>query len=187
MALNNLHDVLVDMVKDLYHAEKQLVKALPKMAKAASSDDLREAFENHLEETEGHVERLEKVFAALEMKPVGKVCHGMVGLVAEGKEVMDEKRGSEPAALDAALIAAAQKVEHYEITAYGSLATFAETLGLDEVASLIKQTLDEEETADEKLSELAEGAINLEAAQAEESEEDTQPLAASKNTRTRRH
>jgi ferritin-like metal-binding protein YciE len=184
MPMNGLRDVLVDMIKDLYHAEKQLVKALPKMAKAATSEDLRTAFEDHLEETEGHVKRLEKAFAALEMKPAAKVCHGMLGLVEEGKEVIEEKRGSNPAAIDAALIAAAQKVEHYEITAYGTLATFAETLGLDEVASLLKETLDEEEAADETLSELAEGSINDDAANAgsdnDEDDESEEELAPSR-------
>src|SRR5688572_16971063 len=173
MAMNNLHDVMVDMIKDLYHAEKQLVAALPKMARAATSEDLRTAFEDHLDETKGHVERLERVFAALEMKPTAKMCHGMKGLVEEGKEVIEEKREGHPAAIDAALIGAAQKVEHYEITAYGTLATFADTLGLREVADLLKATLNEEESADQKLSQLAEGTINTEAAEAgaEDSEE----------------
>ena len=170
--MNNLHDVMVDLVKDLYHAEKQLVKALPRMAKAATSQDLRTAFEDHLEETEGHVDRLEQVFGALQMKPTTKVCHGMMGLVEEGKEVIEEKSKSTPEAIDAALIAAAQKVEHYEITAYGTLATFAETLGLDDVASLLKETLNEEETADQKLSDLAEGSINAQAASAEDLDDD---------------
>jgi len=172
MVMNNLHDVLVDLVKDTYHAEKQLLKALPQMAKAATSEDLRAAFEDHLGETEGHVERLEQVFAALEMKPSAKVCHGMMGLVEEGKEVIGEKSGANPAALDAALIAAAQKVEHYEIVAYGTMATFAEVLGLTDIASLFKQTLDEEETTDDKLSELAEGSINAEAAEGMDDGED---------------
>lgn len=166
MAVNNLQDVLVDLLKDTYHAEKQLVKALPRMAKAATSDDLRAAFQSHLTETERHVDRLEKVFAALEMKPVAKVCHGMMGLVQEGKEVIDEKSGSNPTALDAALIAAAQKVEHYEICAYGTLATFAEQLGRDDLAELLKATLNEEEAADEKLNGIAEGSVNAEAAEA---------------------
>jgi len=172
MALKNLHDVLVDLVKDTYHAEKQLVKALPQLAKAASNEDLRTAFEDHLKETEGHVDRLEQVFTLLEMKPVAKPCHGMMGLVEEGKEVIGEKSGSHSAAIDAALIAAAQKCEHYEIVAYGTLATFAEVLGLPEAAELFKQTLEEEENADDKLSELAEGSINAEAAEAGEDEDD---------------
>lgn len=171
-AMNNLHDVLVDMVKDVYHAEKQLVGALPKMARAASSEELRSAFDEHLEETRNHVARLEEVFAALEMKPTAKMCHGMKGLIEEGKEVIEQRKESEPAAIDAALIAAAQKVEHYEITTYGTLATFADTLGLKDVAALFKETLDEEEATDEKLSALAEGSINAAAAQGNGGDED---------------
>lgn len=173
MAMNDLRDVMVDLVKDLYHAEKQLVSALPKMAKAAASEQLRTAFEEHLEETRGHVERLEQVFAALEIKPSAKMCHGMKGLVEEGKEVIEERREGHPAAIDAALIAAAQKVEHYEITAYGTLATFADTLGLKDVGNLLKQTLDEEEAADKKLTGLAKGSVNGMAAGASEEEEQT--------------
>jgi ferritin-like metal-binding protein YciE len=165
MAMSNLNDVMTDLIKDVYHAEKQLVRALPKMAKAANSDELRAAFEDHLEETKGHVERLEEVFAALEMKPTAKMCHGMKGLVEEGKEVIEERKNGNPAAIDAALIAAAQKVEHYEITAYGTLATFAATLGRSDIADMFKEILGEEEAADEKLSGLAEGSINTEAAQ----------------------
>lgn len=167
MPMNNLHNVLVDMIKDLYHAEKQLMRALPKLAKAATSKQLRMAFESHLVETEGHVDRLEQVFAALEMKPVAKVCHGMMGLIEEGKEVIEEKPDSHPAAIDAALIAAAQKAEHYEISTYGTLITFAETLEFDDVASLLKKSLIEELAADKKLCELAKGSINPAAAQAD--------------------
>jgi ferritin-like metal-binding protein YciE len=184
MSMNTLHDVMVDLIKDLYHAEKQLIAALPKMARAASSEKLRTAFQNHLEETKGHVERLEDVFAALEMKPTAKMCHGMKGLVEEGKEVIEERRGSNPAAIDAALIAAAQKVEHYEITSYGTLATYADTLGLNKVASLLKQTLDEEEEADKKLSAIAEGSINAEAAQG--SDESSPPAGRKKAMRRAR-
>ena len=166
MPMHNLHDVLVDLLKDTYHAEKQLVKALPKMAKAASSDDLRSAFEDHLTQTEGHVDRLEQAFAMLEMKPSAKPCHGMMGLVEEGGEVIKEKSEGEPSAIDAALISAAQKVEHYEICAYGTLATYAETLGLNDLAEVFKATLSEEEAADDTLSEIAEGSVNAEAAEA---------------------
>ena len=166
MPMHNLHDVLVDLLKDTYHAEKQLVKALPKMAKAASSDDLRTAFEDHLTQTEGHVDRLEQAFAMLEMKPTAKPCHGMMGLVEEGGEVIKEKSEGEPSAIDAALISAAQKVEHYEICAYGTLATYAETLGLNDLAEVFKATLSEEEAADDTLSEIAEGSVNAEAAEA---------------------
>jgi ferritin-like metal-binding protein YciE len=170
--MNNLHDVLVDLTKDMYHAEKQLIKALPKMAKATSSRELRKAIEDHLAETEGHVERLEEAFALLEMKPTAKPCHGMIGLIEEGAEVIKEKSEGEPAAIDAALIAAAQKVEHYEICAYGTLATFAEQLGLDDLAEVFKATLSEEETADERLNEIAEGSVNAQAAEENGEEED---------------
>jgi ferritin-like metal-binding protein YciE len=180
MSMNNLHEVLVDMLKDTYHAEKQLVKALPQMAKAASSGALRAAFEGHLKETEGHVDRLEQAFAKLEMKPIAKPCHAMMGLVEEGKEVIEEKHESNHAAIDAALIAAAQKVEHYEISAYGSLATFAETLGLDDIARLFKDTLEEEEKADHKLSHIAEESVNSDAAQAGEEDDEGDKKAARK-------
>jgi len=165
--MQSLHDVLVDLVKDTYHAEKQLLRALPKMAKAASDEGLRRAFEEHLEETESHVGRLEKVFAILELKPTAKTCHGMMGLVEEGAEVIKEGEDGAEAAADAALIAAAQKVEHYEISAYGTMVTFAETLGLDEIADLLKETLSEEEAADEALSKLAEESVNPSAASAD--------------------
>ncbi len=165
MVMQNLNDVFVDMIKDLYHAEKQLVKALPRMAKAASSSQLRSAIEEHLEVTEGQVGRLEEVFSELDMAPKTKVCHGMMGLVEEGKEVIDEKKNGSSAAIDAALIAAAQKVEHYEIAAYGSLHAFAETLGMTRVAELLQQSLSEEEETDQKLSALAESSVNRAAAQ----------------------
>jgi ferritin-like metal-binding protein YciE len=169
MAGNNLRDALVDEIKDLYNAEKQLVKALPKMAKAASSDELRDAFETHLEETEGHVARLEQVFELLDEKPRGKHCAGMAGIVEEGSEKLQEDM--EDTVLDASLIGAAQKVEHYEICAYGTVSAWAEALGLNEVAELLNQTLEEEKAADEKLTALAESGIN-DAATAGESEMD---------------
>lgn len=165
MPMGSLQDVMVDLLRDLYHAEKQLVAALPKMQKAAASTELREAMGAHLEETKEHVRRLEQVFEALEMKPSTKMCHGMKGLVEEGKEVIAERGEGNPAAVDAALIAAAQKVEHYEITAYGTLSTFARTLGRDDIASIFKLTLDEEETADKLLSSIAQGSINAQAAE----------------------
>ncbi|MCC6678434.1 MAG: ferritin-like domain-containing protein [Phycisphaerales bacterium] len=164
MSMESLKEVMVDLLRDLYHAEKQLVAALPKLEKAASSRELKTAFADHLKQTREHVRRLESAFAALELKPSAKLCHGMKGLVEEGKEVISEKRSGNPDAVDAALIAAAQKVEHYEITAYGTLATFATQLGREDVADLFKQTLGEEETADKLLSEIAEGAINARAA-----------------------
>jgi ferritin-like metal-binding protein YciE len=167
MVMNNLHDVLLDTIKDLYHAEKQLVKALPRMAKAANSEQLRSAIEEHLEVTEGQVQRLEQVFDELDLSPKAKVCHGMLGIVDEGKEVLEKHNGGNPAAIDAALIAAAQKVEHYEIAAYGSARTFAETLGLNRVAELLQETLNEEEETDAKLTQIAEGMVNEAAANEE--------------------
>jgi len=183
MPMHNLHDVLVDLLKDTYHAEKQLVKALPKMAKAASSDDLRSAFEDHLTQTEGHVDRLEQAFAMLEMKPSAKPCHGMMGLVEEGGEVIKEKSEGEPSAIDAALISAAQKVEHYEICAYGTLATYAETLGLNDLAEVFKATLSEEEAADDTLSEIAEGSVNAEAAEAGSGDENDSDMQSNAKAR----
>ena len=164
-----LEKLLEDQLKDLYYVEKQLVKALPKMAKAATNDDLRAAFEEHLEETEGQVEKLEEAFEALGKAARGKKCPAIDGILEEGKEHMEEYKG-EPA-LDAALVASAQKVEHYEITSYGSACAWAEQLGLDEVKEILGSILDEEKSADEKLTELAESVVNLEAE--EEDEENT--------------
>ena len=164
MVMNNLHDVLLDTIKDLYHAEKQLVKALPRMAKAASSEKLRLAIEEHLEVTENQVQRLEQVFEELDMSPKAKTCHGMLGIVDEGKEVLEKQSDGNSSAIDAALIVAAQKVEHYEIAAYGSARTFAQTLGLNRVAELLQETLAEEEETDAKLSQIAEGMVNEAAA-----------------------
>lgn len=166
MKLNSLHELLVDELKDLYSAENQLLKALPKMAKAASHADLKAAFESHLEETEGQVKRLETIFETLEGSPKGKKCKAMEGLIEEGSEVI-EAAGDE-SVKDAALICAAQKVEHYEMAGYGCARTFAQLLGLDEIADLLQETLDEEGNADKKLTELAETAINVEASTAKE-------------------
>lgn len=177
MAMDSLEDVMIDLLRDIYHAEKQLVGALPKMQKAAATPELKDAFENHLEQTRGQIRRLEEVFSALEMKPSAKLCHGMKGLVEEGKEVIAEKRGANPDAIDAALIAAAQKVEHYEITAYGTLATFAKQLGRDDIAELFEETLSEEEETDELLSKLAEESINSRAAAGEDEEGDEEEEA----------
>lgn len=160
MKLESLRDLFVDELKDLYSAENQLLKALPKMAKAASSSELQAAFEEHLEVTQGQVQRLEKVFKKLGVSPKGKKCKAMEGLIEEGKELLEED--AEPAVLDAALIAAAQKVEHYEIAGYGTVRTYARMLGHEDAASLLQQTLDEEGEADKKLTELSE-AINVEA------------------------
>jgi len=160
MKLESLHDLFVDELKDLYSAENQLLKALPKMAKAASSSELQAAFEDHLEVTQGQVRRLEKVFKKLGVSPKGKKCKAMEGLIEEGKELLEED--AEPAVLDAALIAAAQKVEHYEIAGYGTVRTFARLLGHEDAAELLQQTLDEEGDADKKLTELSE-SINVDA------------------------
>jgi ferritin-like metal-binding protein YciE len=169
MSAENLREALVEEIRDLYNAEKQLVKALPKMAKGAESDELREAFEKHLEETEGQVTRLERVFELLDEKPRGKHCAGMAGIVEEGSEKLQEDM--EGSVLDACLIASAQKVEHYEISAYGSAIAWAEALSLNEVCDVLNETLEEEKAADEKLSALAESGIN-QAATAGESEGD---------------
>jgi ferritin-like metal-binding protein YciE len=159
MSAENLQELFVEELKDIYDAEKQLVKALPKMAKAAESEELRGAFEEHLEITRAHVGRLEEVFKGLGMAARGKTCEGMKGLVEEGQEAIQEFEGT---VLDAALIASAQKVEHYEIATYGTLATFAEVLGMEDAKDLLGQTLDEEKEADEKLTQIA-SQINPEA------------------------
>ena len=171
MAGNNLREALVDEIKDLYNAEKQLTKALPKLAKAATSDELREAFETHLEETMGQVTRLERVFELLDEKPRGKHCAGMAGIIEEGNEKLEEDM--EDAVMDAVLIKSAQSAEHYEIGSYGTAIAWAEALELTEVAQILEETLAEEKATDEKLSALAESGIN-EAATAGESEEDSE-------------
>ena len=158
MGLDNLQDLFIDELKDIYNAEKQLTKALPRMAKAATSTQLQRAFERHLGQTEKHVERLERIFERLEASPRGKKCKGMEGLVEEGKEMMQEE--GDGAVIDAALISAAQRVEHYEIAAYGCVRNYANLLGLDWASRLLQQTLDEEEATDELLTQLAEGGIN---------------------------
>jgi ferritin-like metal-binding protein YciE len=153
MASEGLKELYVEELKDIYNAENQLVKALPKLAKAADSKELREGFQGHLEQTKAHVARLEQIFAMLEESPKGKKCTGMEGLVEEGSEVM--KEGLEGAVLDAALIGAAQRVEHYEIAAYGTVIAFAQTLGETDHVALLEETLSEERETDEKLTELA--------------------------------
>lgn len=168
MPVNNLRDALVDEVKDLYNAEKQLTKALPKLAKSAVSEELREAFESHLEETEGHITRLERVFELLDEKPRGKHCAGIAGIIEEGSDMMQED--AEDSVMDAMLIAAGQRAEHYEIGAYGTVIAWAEALELTEVAQILNETLTEEKAADEKLSAIAESGIN-DAATAGESED----------------
>jgi ferritin-like metal-binding protein YciE len=161
--LSTPRDLLIEELKDLYSAENQLLKALPKMAKAANSEELRRAFETHLEQTEGHVKRLEKIAKRLDETPKGKKCKAMEGLVAEGKEVMAED--GEPALLDLALIGAAQKVEHYEIAGYGTARTLAELIGEDEVAKILQETLDEEGETDKILTTVAMD-LNMETADA---------------------
>jgi len=157
-----LHDAFLDELRDAYDAEKQLTKALPKMAKAASSPQLRKAFENHLKETQGQIGRLEKAFASLDEKARGKHCDGIEGIIEEGQSVMEED--FDETTMDACLIAAGQRAEHYEMAAYGTLVAWAKAMGHSEAASLLQQTLDEEKAADAKLSALAEGGINEQAA-----------------------
>jgi ferritin-like metal-binding protein YciE len=161
MSMETIDEVLIEELKDLYSAEKQITKALPKLAKAAASQELKAAFESHLEETQGHIERLDQVFETLGKSPRSKMCHGMEGLLEEGSEILDEaEKGS---TRDAALISAAQKVEHYEMAGYGSVREYAKLLGHNEIASLLNETLEEEKAADEKLSGIAK-KINSQAA-----------------------
>jgi ferritin-like metal-binding protein YciE len=176
MKLDSLKKLYLEELRDLYSAETQLVKALPKMVRGASSAELKQAFETHLEQTKEHVERLEEIFDRLEEKPTGKTCEGMKGLIEEGSEMLGEE-GNE-SVIDAGLIGAAQRVEHYEIAAYGTVRTFANLLGEDEAVGLLQQTLDEEGETDKELSELAEGIVNAEALS--ESEEKEMATATSR-------
>ena len=171
-----LKELYIDELRDIYNAENQLVKALPKMAKAATSDELRAGFEEHLEQTKGHVARLEKIFENLGEKPTGKKCKGMEGLVEEGQEMIEEQEGE---TLDAGLISAAQRVEHYEIAAYGCVRTYANLLGETDAAKLLEHTLEEEKETDRKLTKLAE-KINVEA---EHEEGEREPRSKSKTAR----
>jgi len=170
MEMDSLKELYIEELKDLYSAEKQLVKALPKMVKSATNEQLKEAFADHLEKTETHVERLEQVFEMLEESPRGKKCKGMEGLIEEAKELLAEDATDE--VLDAGLISKAQHVEHYEMAGYGTVRTYARQLGFEDQAVLLQQTLDEEGEADELLTQLAESSINIEAEQAGESEEE---------------
>lgn len=165
-----LHDAFIDELRDTYDAEKQLIKALPKLAKASTSPELRAAFEEHLEQTLKHVERLEQVFEEIGETARGKHCDGIAGIIAEGKTIMDED--FDELTMDACLIAAGQRAEHYEMAAYGTLVAWAEGMGHDDAAQLLQETLDEEKAADQKLSSLAEGGINQQAAEAAHSDED---------------
>ena len=180
MPEKGLKELYVDELKDLYNAENQLIKALPKMAKAASSEELRQGFEEHLEQTRGHAERLEQIFESLDESPKGKKCVGMEGLVKEGSEMME--KDFEGALMDAALIGAAQRVEHYEIAAYGTVAEFARLLGRDEHVSLLEETLQEEKETDEKLTELAKD-INAQANEVMEESEEAEEQEQRKTTR----
>ena len=158
MTVNTTRELLIDELRDIYHAEKQLVKALPKMAKAAKADKLRQAFQLHLEETKGQVERLDRVFEQLDVRSGGKRCEAMEGLVEEAKEMIEEIKT--PEVLDCALIVGAQKVEHYEIASYGSVCALAEALGENDVKRLLEETLNEEKAADQKLNTLAISEVN---------------------------
>src|SRR6188508_3049400 len=176
-----LHDAFIDELRDAYDAEKQLTKALAKLAKASSNPKLRDAFETHLEETRGQIERLEQVFESLDEKARGKHCDGIAGIIDEGKAIMDED--FDEATMDACLIAAGQRAEHYEMAAYGTLVAWARGMGHDEAADLLQETLDEEKAADEKLTSIAESGINQEAADAahpqgeEDDDEEGEPAA----------
>jgi len=169
MEANTLKELYVDHLRDIYSAENQITKALPKMAKKAGSEELKQAFEEHLRQTENQISRLEQIFGSLEKNPRGKKCIGMEGLIDEGKEIMSEKMKAE--VMDAALIAAAQKVEHYEIAAYGTVRAYAELLGEQQAVDLLEQTLEEESAADEKLTGIAASTINVKALNGERLEE----------------
>ena len=167
--LNSLDDLLLHEMQDMYHAEKQLVKALPDVAEQATSPELKSALEEHLQQTKEQVNRLDQIFADLGKSPKGKKCEAMEGLLKEGAELLDAQ--AEPSVLDAALIAAAQRVEHYEIAGYGCVRTYAKLLGHGEATTLLQQTLDEEKSTDEKLTKLAVGSINTEAVDPDETPE----------------
>ncbi len=161
MSLESMQDLMIEELRDLYNAEQQLTKALPKMAEKATTPSLQQAFHSHLRETEGHVARLEQIFRQLDEKPTGKKCKGMEGLIDEGDDMLSEK-GVE-AVRDAGIIAAAQRVEHYEIAAYGCAVNFAQLLGHNDIVTLLEQTLSEEKAADEKLTQIAEQEVNSQA------------------------
>ena len=190
MEHNELKELYIDELRDLYDAENRLLKALPKLAKAAGSDQLRAGFEEHLEQTKGHVSRLEEIFEALDEKPTGKKCAGMAGLIKEGHEIMDEDFSAE--VMDAALISAAQRVEHYEIATYGCVSTWAQLLGESEAGALLEKTLEEEKETDQKLTELAQ-EINVEAkgsgegdGEGEEEQEEEEPSESARKAKSAR-
>ena len=170
MKMETLQELYLEQLRDIYDAENQLTKALPKMAKTATNEELKAAFENHLEQTQEHISRLEQIFEELGEKSKGHKCEAMKGLLEEGKNMMEEDADED--VMDAGLICAAQKVEHYEIATYGCLRTYAEMLGFDEQADLLQESLDEEKDTDENLTELAVSCINLEAEEGEEDEEE---------------
>jgi ferritin-like metal-binding protein YciE len=172
MKENTLRELFVDELRDLYDAENRLVKALPKLAKAATSDELREGFETHLEQTKEHVERLKQIMTSLDEKPTGKKCPGMMGIIQEGDEMMEED--FEGSVMDAALIASAQRAEHYEIAAYGCVHSWAKELGEDEAAQLLEKTLSEEKETDAKLTELSTQVNSSANSEAEEGEEESE-------------
>jgi ferritin-like metal-binding protein YciE len=174
-----LHDAFLDELRDAYDAEKQLTKALPKLAKAATNPKLRTAFETHLQETQRQIARLEQVFESLDEKVRGKHCAGIAGIIEEGASTMEED--FDDTTMDACLIAAGQRAEHYEMAAYGTLVAWAEAMGHTEAARLLQQNLDEEKAADSKLSGLAEGGINQEAADAAHEEDDEEPVGVGAN------
>jgi ferritin-like metal-binding protein YciE len=179
-----LHDAFIDELRDSYDGEKQLTKALAKLAKAATSPQLREAFEAHLEETQGQIERLEQVFELLEEKARGKHCDGIAGIVEEGKSIMEED--FDETTMDACLIAAGQRAEHYEMAAYGTLVAWANAMGHTEAAKLLQQTLDEEKAADKKLSGLAQGGINQGAVGAADADDEEEPVGAAASSAPKR-
>jgi ferritin-like metal-binding protein YciE len=176
MEMESLRDLYIEELKDLYSAEKQLVRALPKMAKNATHPDLRAAFENHLAETQGHVARLEKIFETLESSPRGKKCVGMEGLIEEANELLEED--AEEDVVDAGLISKAQHVEHYEMAGYGTVRTWAQVLGEERHAQLLQQTLDEEENADRLLTQLAEASVNIDAETGANAEDEETPASS---------
>ena len=181
MAMDSLKDLYIDELKDLYNAENQLLKALPKMAKKASAPELKRAFQDHLAQTEGHVDRLKKIFKGMGEKPTGKTCKAMKGLIEEGKEIIEED--GDGSVLDAALIGAAQRVEHYEMAGYGVVRTFASLLGEENAMQTLQRTLNEEGETDKKLTRLAESIINVEASEAED---DEKPKRKAKKSARRR-
>ncbi len=182
-SMESLEELLQDELKDIYDAEKQLTKALPKLAKKAGNEELREALEQHLQETETHVERLEQIFEQLGMPAKGKRCEGMKHLINEGNDMISD--ADEDATRDAVMIAGAQKVEHYEIASYGTLRTWANLLGKSDAAALLEETLEEEKAADAKLTEIAESFVNEEAAEGDEEEDEARPSSRSRGMAAR--